>query len=68
MDPTERIYIYSPLYSKSELERRIVHGLLGDMLRKFEQSTINYLAEELSENEEEIKRIKQKLAEMKRYG
>jgi len=68
MDPTERIYIYSPIYTKNELEKRIIHGLLGDMLRKFEQSTINYLAEELSENEEEIKRIKQKLAEMKKYG
>ncbi len=68
MDLTERIYLYSPIYSKNELEKRIIHGLLGEMLHKFEQSTINYLAEELSENEEEIKRIKQKLAEMKKYG
>ena len=68
LDSTERIYIYIPIYTKSELEKRIIHGLLGEMLRKFEQSTINYLAEELSENEEEIKRIRQKLAEMKKNG
>jgi predicted transcriptional regulator len=67
LDVTERIYIYAPIYTKSELEKRIIHGLLGDMLKKFEQSTINYLAEELSENEEEIERIKQKLVEMKKY-
>lgn len=68
LDETEKIYIYTPIYTKSELEKRIIHGLLGDMLKKFEQSTINYLAEELSENEEEIERIKQKLVEMKKYG
>ncbi len=68
MDQIERMYLYSPVYSKNELEKRIVHSLLGEMLQKFEQSTITYLAEELSENEEEIKRIKQKLAEMKKYG
>ena len=68
MDPTEKIYIYSAIYTKNELEKRIIHSLMGDMLSKFEQSTINYLAEELSENEEEIKRIKQKLAEMKKDG
>lgn len=68
LDPTERIYIYTPIYTKGELEKRIIHGLLGEMLRKFEQSTINYLAEELSEDEEEIKRIKQRLAEMKKHG
>ena len=68
IDPTEKIYIYSAIYTKNELEKRIIHSLMGDMLSKFEQSTINYLAEELSENEEEIRRIKQKLAEMKKYG
>ena len=35
LDETERIYIYTPIYTKSELEKRIIHGLLGDMLKKF---------------------------------
>ena len=61
----ERQYIYKPILTKKELEKTIVHKVLGDLLNKFEQSTISYLAEELSDNENEIKKIKQKLIEMK---
>jgi predicted transcriptional regulator len=64
--PTNRQYIYSPLITKSELETTIVRKTLSDLLKRFEQSTINYLAEELSDNKEEIERLKQKLAEMKK--
>jgi hypothetical protein len=48
------------------LEKTIVKTTLSDLLKRFEQSTINYLAEELSESEEDIEKIKQKLAEMKK--
>jgi predicted transcriptional regulator len=64
--PTNRQYIYSPLITKNELETTIVRKTLTDLLKRFEQSTINYLAEELSDNKEEIERLKQKLAEMKK--
>jgi len=64
-DENNRIYIYTPLLTKRELEKKIVHNLFGELLKRFEQSTISYLAEELSDNEEEIEKIKQKLAEMK---
>ncbi|RLF41774.1 MAG: hypothetical protein DRN12_02245 [Thermoplasmata archaeon] len=64
-DDNNRIYIYAPIYTKRELEKKIVHNLFGELLKRFEQSTISYLAEELSDNEEEIEKIKQKLAEMK---
>ena len=64
--PTNRQYIYSPLVTKNELETTIVKKTLTDLLKRFEQSTINYLAEELSDNKEEIDKLKQKLAEMKK--
>ena len=64
--PTNRQYIYSPLVTKNELETTIVRKTLTDLLKRFEQSTINYLAEGLSDNKEEIDRLKQKLAEMKK--
>ncbi len=64
--PTNRQYIYSPLITKSELETTIVRKTVSDLLKRFEQSTINYLAEELSDNKEEIEKLKQKLAEMKK--
>jgi predicted transcriptional regulator len=64
--PTNRQYIYAPLVSKDELETTIVRKTLTDLLKRFEQSTINYLAEELSDNKEEIDKLKQKLAEMKK--
>lgn len=64
--PTNRQYIYTPLKTKDELETTIVRKTLSDLLTRFEQSTINYLAEELSENKGEIEKIKEKLAEMKK--
>lgn len=63
--PRDRKYTYTPILTKHELETKIVQRIFGDLLKKFEQSTINYLSEELSDNEEEIKKIKQRLAEMK---
>ena len=62
----DRIFIYVPLLSKEELEKIIVRSVLGELLSRFKQSTISYLAEELSDNEKEIKKIKEKLNEMKR--
>ena len=64
-DDNSRIYTYTPLLTKRELEKKIVRHLLGELLHRFEQSTINYLAEELSDDEEDIEKIKQKLTEMK---
>lgn len=64
-DTRDRQYFYAPILTKKELEKTIIHKVLGDLLNKFEHSTISYLAEELSDNEEEINRIKQKLVEMK---
>ena len=66
IDPSNRTFIYIPLLSKDELEKTIVDFVLGDLLSRFKKSTISYLAEELSDNEKEIKKIKQKLNEMKR--
>jgi predicted transcriptional regulator len=66
MNNQKRIYIYRPLFNKNELEKKIVHGLITEMLRRFEKSTISYLAEELSDNEEDIEKIKQKLEELKK--
>ena len=58
---TDRHYYYTPVMTKKELEKSIVHKIFGDLLSKFEYSTINYLAEELSDNEEEIDKIKEKI-------
>jgi predicted transcriptional regulator len=65
IDPKERTFIYTPLLTQEELEITIVNSVIGELLSRFKKSTISYLAEELSDNEEEIKRIKQKLYEMK---
>ena len=65
-DPNERTFKYIPLLTKDELEKKIVDCVLGELLLRFKKSTISYLAEELSDNEEEIKKIKQKLNEMKK--
>ncbi|MCJ7570769.1 MAG: BlaI/MecI/CopY family transcriptional regulator [Candidatus Thermoplasmatota archaeon] len=67
-DNDERTFIYIPLLSKEELEKTIVGSILGELLTRFNQSTISYLAEGLSDNEKEIKKIKKKLNEMKRNG
>ena len=66
MDMQERVYVYTPLLTKSELEKKIVHGVIGELLRRFEKSTISYLAEELSDSAEDIEKIMQKLDEMKK--
>ena len=60
------VYIYTPLLTKNELEKKIIHGVIAELLRRYEQSTISYLAEGLSDNEEDIEKIKQKLDEMKK--
>jgi len=64
-DPKERTFIYRPILTKEELEKKIVNSVIGELLSRFNKSTISYLAEELSDNEEEIEKIKQKLNEMK---
>ena len=66
MNKKERIYIYKPLITKDQLEKTIVHSVIGELLRRFENSTINYLAEELSDNDEDINKLKLKLDEMKK--
>ena len=65
MDKKERMYLYTPLISKENLEKSIVHSVIGELLKKFEKSTISYLAEELSDNEKDIEKIRHKLDEMK---
>jgi len=66
MNKKERIYIYKPLITKDRLEKTIVHSVIGELLRRFENSTINYLAEELSASDEDINKLKLKLDEMKK--
>ena len=66
MNKKERIYIYKPLITKDQLEKTIVHSVIGELLRRFENSTINYLAEELSDSDEDINKLKLKLDEMKK--
>lgn len=60
-----RNYVYKPNLTKYALEKKIVHRIFGEMLQKFEQSTISYLAEELSETKEDVDKIKKKLEELK---
>jgi predicted transcriptional regulator len=66
MDRHSNLYIYSPLLSKTELETRIVRRTLRGLLDRFENTTISYLAENLSDSDESVKRIKKQLREMKR--
>ena len=66
MNKKERIYIYKPLITKDQLEKTIVHSVIGELLKRFENSTNNYLVEELSESDEDIEKIKRKLDEMKK--
>jgi len=61
----DRQYYYTPIMTKRELENSIINRVIRDLLNRFGQSTINYLAEELSENPEEIDKLKKKLEEMK---
>ena len=65
-DHNERTFIYMPLLSKEELEKTIVGSIFGELLTRFHQSAVSYIAEGLSENEEDLKKIKKKLNEMKR--
>jgi predicted transcriptional regulator len=66
MDNKEKLYKYIPIITKEELEKSIVHNVIGELLKRFEKSTISYLSEELSENENDIEKIKQKLDELKK--
>jgi len=66
MDKKEKIYKYIPIITKQHLEKTIVHNVIGELLKRFEESTISYLAEELSENNEDIEKIKNKLDELKK--
>jgi predicted transcriptional regulator len=66
MDNKEKLYKYIPIITKEELEKSIVHNVIGELLKRFEKSTISYLSEELSENEKDIEKIKQKLDELKK--
>jgi predicted transcriptional regulator len=66
MDNKEKLYKYIPIITKEQLEKSIVHNVIGELLKRFEKSTISYLSEELSENENDIEKIKQKLDELKK--
>ena len=66
MDRRSKLYIYTPVLSKAELEANIVRRTLRGLLDRFEGATISYLSESLSEDEEDTRRIKKQLREMKR--
>ena len=66
MDKKEKLYKYIPIITKEQLEKSIVHNVIGELLTKFEKSTISYLSEELSDNDDEIEKIKHKLDELKK--
>ena len=66
MDRNLKVYIYSPMLSKTELETKIVRRTLRGLLDRFENTTISYLAENLSEDDEDTRRIRKQLREMKR--
>jgi predicted transcriptional regulator len=66
MDNKEKLYKYIPIITKEQLEKSIVHNVIGELLTRFEKSTISYLSEELSDNDYEIEKIKQKLDELKK--
>ena len=66
IDKKEKIYKYVPIITKEQLEKSIVHNVIGELLKKFEKSTISYLSEELSDNDKDIEKIKHKLDELKK--
>jgi len=66
MDKKEKIYKYIPIITKEQLEKSIVHSVIGELLKRFEESTISYLTKELSENDEDVEKIKNKLDELKK--
>jgi len=66
MDRDLKVYIYSPILSKAQLEENIVRRTLRGLLDRFENTTISYLAENLSDGDESVRRIKRQLREMKK--
>jgi len=66
MDNKEKLYKYIPIITKEQLEKSIVHNVIGELLKRFEKSTISYLSEELSDNNKDIEKIKHKLEELKK--
>ena len=66
MDKKEKLYKYVSIITKEQLEKSIVHNVIGELLKKFEKSTISYLSEELSDNDKDIEKIKHKLDELKK--
>jgi predicted transcriptional regulator len=66
LDNKDKKYRYIPVVTKEQLEKSIVHNVIGELLNRFEKSTISYLSEELSDNDIEIEKIKQKLDELKK--
>jgi predicted transcriptional regulator len=66
MDNKEKLYKYVPIVTREHLEKSIVHSVIGELLKRFEKSTISYLSEELSDNDKDIEKIKQKLDELKK--
>ena len=66
MDRDLKVYIYSPILSKAQLEENIVRRTIRGLLDRFETTTISYLSENLSDDDESVKRIRKQLREMKR--
>jgi predicted transcriptional regulator len=62
----EKLYKYIPIITKEQLEKSIVQNVIGELLDRFEKSTISYLSEELSDSDNEIEKIKKKLDELKK--
>ncbi len=60
-----RSFIYSPNYSEKEVGEKVVERTLRSLMERFEGATVSYLAENLSDNDEEVERIKKKLQELK---
>ena len=63
-----RTYIYAPRMTEDELGGKMVQKVMQDLMTRFEKSTISYLSENLADNDEELKKIKKKLMEMKKRG
>ena len=61
----KRTYVYYPKKTREEMGGEIVQKALQDLMTKFEKSTINYLSENLADNDEDIEKIKKKLKELK---
>jgi len=68
MAEDDRTYIYTPRMTEDELEGKMVQKVMQDLMTRFEKSTISYLSENLADNDEDLKKIKKKLMEMKKSG